>query len=380
MNNTLDESSERLVAFRSAVPSPSPAQLAAGRDRLLAAARTEAGKTGVRRRAGRGPFPRWRPAVALAAAGAVAAVAVGAGYALSARAGRAGQPTGMTAVTPHDRTRQVRPQATLAAKVLRDAARVAAKSDIREPSPGQWIFSESVQAGYRFHAALTSPPEWITFDGGQTAYHQGPDGNGPLVVHTNRTSFPPAGANLWAALTTYGISPKIAWDLLDSLPANPRALLAVIGLHAGAGAASGLAAGGALFGGGKPTTKAQTEFDYLTWLMWNAQSGLGGPPAGDAAAYSALAALPGISVQAGITDAAGAPAIGVSADGGYNQLLLSPATYQVIGLRSISTGVAPKRTRYIGAHGAHGAYPPKGAVILSTAFTQETEVPAAGDR
>jgi hypothetical protein len=370
MNNTLDESSERLVAFRSTVPSPSRARLAAGRDRLLAATRTEAGQTGVRR-AGSGPFLRWRPAVALAAAGGVAAVAVGAGYALTAHAG---QPTGMTAVAPRPRTPQVTRQATLAAKVLHDAARVAAKAGTREPSPGQWIFSESVQTGYRYHAAFTSPPEWITFDGGQTAYYQGPDGNGPLVVHTNRTSFPPPGANLWAALITDGISPKIAWDLLDSLPANPQALLAVIAEHAGAG---GLAAAGALFGGGKPATKAQTEFDYLTWLMWNAQSGLGGPPSGDFAAYSALATLPGISVQDGITDAAGAPAIGVSADGGHSQLLLSPATYQVIGLRSVSTGVAPKRRRYIGAH---GAYPPKGAVILSTAFTQVTEVPAAGDR
>jgi hypothetical protein len=282
----------------------------------------------------------------------------------------------MTAVAPHDRTLQVT-QATLAAKVLHDAARVAAKTQTREPSPGQWIFSESIQTGYRYRAAFTSPPEWITFDGGQTAYYQGPDGNGPLVVHTNRTSFPPPGANLWSALVTDGISPKIAWDLLDSLPANPQALLAVIAEHAGAGPAGGLAAAGALFGGGKPTTKARTEFDYLTWIMWNAQSGLGGPPSGDSAAYSALATLPGISVQEGITDAAGAPAIGVSADGGHSQLLLSPATYQVIGLRSVSTGVAPTRLRYIGAH---GAYPPKGAVILSTAFTQVTEVPAAGDR
>jgi len=379
MNNALDESSERLVAFRSTVPFPSRARLAPGRDRLLAATMTGAGQpgagqTGVRPRAGRGPWLRWRPAVALAAAGAVAAVAVGAGHALTAHAGHAGRPTRpATAV----RAPQVTRQATLAAKVLHDAARVAAKAGTREPAPGQWIFSESIQTGYRFHAAFTSPPEWITFDGGQTAYYQGPDGNGPLVVHTNRTSFPPPGANLWTALSTYGISPKIAWDLLDSLPANPQALLAVIAAHTGGQPDAGLAAVGALFGGGKPTTKAQVEFDYLTWLMWNAQSGLGGPPSGDSAAYSALATLPGISVQEGITDAAGAPAIGVSADGGYNQLLLSPATYQVIGLRSISTGVAPKRMRYIGAH---AAYPPKGAVILSTAFTQVTEVPAAGDR
>jgi hypothetical protein len=47
----------------------------------------------------------------------------------------------------------------------------------------------------------------------------------------------------------------------------------------------------------------------------------------------------------------------------------------VTGLRSISTGIAPKRQRP-----ARITYPPKGAVILSTAFTQVTEVPAPGDR
>jgi hypothetical protein len=372
MNNTIDESSERLAAFRSTVPFPPRARLAAGRDRLLAATMTESGQSGVRQRASSGPSLRWRPVVALAAAGAVAAVAVGAGYALTAHTGRAGKPTGSTAAA---RAPQVTRQATLAAKVLHDAARVAAKAETREPSPGQWIFSESIQTGYRFHAAFTSPPEWITFDGGQTAYYQGPDGSGPLVVHTNRSSFPPPGTDPWTALNTYGISPNIAWDVLDSLPANPQALLAVIARQAGAQPAAGSGPVGTLFGGGKPTTEARVEFDYLTWLMWNAQSGIGGPPSGDAAAYSALANLPGISVQEGITDAAGAPAIGVSADGGYNQLLLSPTTYQVIGLRSISTGVAPKQRRP-----ARIPYPPKGAVIFSTAFTQVTEVPDAGDR
>jgi hypothetical protein len=58
--------------------------------------------------------------------------------------------------------------------------------------------------------------------------------------------------------------------------------------------------------------------------MWNAQSGLGGPPSGDSAAYSALATLPGISVQEAITDAAGGRAIGVSADGGYNSFCSTP--------------------------------------------------------
>jgi hypothetical protein len=60
----------------------------------------------------------------------------------------------------------------------------------------------------------------------------------------------------------------------------------------------------------KPGSKPQPEI------------GVGGPPAADSAAYQAMAALPGITVQQGITDTAGGQAIGVSADGGgYNQLL-----------------------------------------------------------
>jgi hypothetical protein len=64
----------------------------------------------------------------------------------------------------------------------------------------------------------------------------------------------------------HGISPKIAWNVLDSLPANPRAVLAMIAEHAGARPAAGPRAAGAPsgVGGGKPATKAQVEFDYLT--------------------------------------------------------------------------------------------------------------------
>jgi hypothetical protein len=54
-----------------------------------------------------------------------------------------------------------------------------------------------------------------------------------------------------------------------------------------------------------------------------------------------MATIPGVTVQQGITDAAGAKAIGVSADGGYDQLLLDPVTYQVTGLREFSTGTGP---------------------------------------
>jgi hypothetical protein len=52
-----------------------------------------------------------------------------------------------------------------------------------------------------------------------------------------------------------------------------------------------------------------------------------------------MAALPGISVQQGVTDEAGAQAISVS-DDGYDQLLLDPNTYQVLGMRQLHRGIA----------------------------------------
>ena len=74
--------------------------------------------------------------------------------------------------------------------------------------------------------------------------------------------------------------------------------------------------------------------------------------------FRAMATLPGVTVKQGITDAAGAQATGVSADG-YDQLLLDPVSYQVIGLLQLSTGTVPKP-------------------ILSLAYAQVSEVSGPG--
>lgn len=108
--------------------------------------------------------------------------------------------------------------------------------------------------------------------------------------------------------------------MLASLPAGPRALLNVIANQAAGQNPQNIAAGNPI-AGVTPKTEAQREFDYLTLILWNAAI-VGGPPAADAAAYQVMATLPGITVQQGITDAAGGQAIGVSDDGGYDQLLI----------------------------------------------------------
>jgi hypothetical protein len=132
---------------------------------------------------------------------------------------------------------------------------------------------------------------------------------------------------------------------------------------------------------------------------------VGGPPAAEAAVFLAMAALPGISVQQGVTDEAGAQAISVSADG-YDQLLLDPRTYQVLGLRQLNRGPSdiPVTGRDLPAKYWNAkawfalskaakakliaqaqqklakTWPAKGAVLESLAYAKVAEVSAPGDR
>lgn len=355
---------ELIAGFRAAAPFPSQARLATGRARLLAAV-TAQGHPHHRHRVADRLFLRWRPVVALTAA---AAIAAGAGFALTASTTRTGKDV-TAGNTAH--------QATLAAKVLHiAAARVAREATTPEPSPGQWIYYNEVDQAGASSASVSEGPEWVTFDGDQSAYYAV---GGPIVVQTSSTSVPPPGTNPWVALNTYGISSKTAWDVLAALPADPQALLAAIARQVATPAGQQFAAASVTsMSGVAQVTEAQLEFEYLSRILWNAR--LGGPPAALAAVYRAIATLPGITVQQGITDAAGAPAIGVSDDGGYSQLLLSPVTYQVVGWRWFSDGIVPR-----GPNGHHRLrpgtrWPPRGTLIGSTAVARVSKVAAPGDR
>jgi hypothetical protein len=371
------------------------------------------------------------PGRVLAAAAAVALVGAGAtGYAISA----AHPPAARPPVANRPTTSPVHPgqagqQAVLAAKVLRAAAaHVARESVTSEPSPGQWIYYRTVGYGY---PGVSGPPgvttdeEWVTFDGSQTAYYQ----NGQIVTHTSPVPPPGPGVNRWDAWNTdamparawvagsgdagqaspLGGGPKTAYDVLASLPTNPQALLKVIANQAAGQNAQNIAAGNPI-AGGAPKTEAQREFDYLTLILWNAAV-VGGPPAAEAAAYQAMAALSGITVQPGIEDTAGGQAIGVSDDGGYDQLLIDPVSYQVIGIRQFSTGIGPTNILQEIASGRVSPqvrkllagltkaerdqliakakkqkkqhwppYPPKGTLIDEIVYARTAEVPAPGDR
>lgn len=297
-------------------------------------------------------------------------------------------------------------QATLAAKVLGKAAAHLAKATVAEPNPGQWIYYKTVDYSASSGAqpgGVSTDEEWITFDGSGSAYYQ----EGQLLTHASPATEPGPDANPWVAWSTTA-TPKTAYDVLAALPVNPQALLKVIAAKSAGQSADDL--GALAVSGGAPTTKAQREFDFLGMILWNAAIGVGGPPAAEAAAYRAFATLPGISVQPGITDTADRQAIGISDDGGLDQLLIDPASYQVIGIRNLASGVtAPtiaqmlasghlpaslrahlatmtkaQRAQYIAqAESAQKhpvATPRRGTVLQEIVYAENTEIAAPGDR
>ncbi len=356
------------------------------------------------RRTARQAGPRsWLPPARVLAAVAAAAVAAGtAGYAVTAAHTQAARlPVANRPMTGRVRPGRAAQPAVLAAKVLRAAAaHVSREGRTSEPAPGQWIYYKTVDYGFTGTvdpAGIGVDEEWVTFDGRQTAYYE----NGQLVTHTSPIPALSRGVRPWTAWNIEATR-KTAYDVLASLPTDPHALLKVIASQAAGQNAENIAAGNPI-AGVVPKTEAQREFDYLTLILWNSAP-VGGPPAAEAAAYQAMATLPGISVQQGIQDTAGGQAIGVSDDGGYDQLLIDPVSYQVIGIRQLSTGIGPRSIA--AGHIPHSlrkllarltkaerdqlitalkkkrapAYPSKGTLIDEIVYTQIAEVHAPGDR
>jgi hypothetical protein len=182
-----------------------------------------------------------------------------------------------------------------------------------------------------------------------------------------------------------------------------RALLSIVGTYVREEGISNAASGNPLQGILTPTTLAQAQFDLLTDVLWNAAGAVGGPLAAEVAVFRAMAMLPGISVQQGVTDVAGAPAIAVS-DDGYDQILLDASTYQVLGMRELFRGPSeiPVTENDIPAkylkvwrtlskaeqdkiiaqaqQKLAKTWPARGAVLDSFAYAKVAEVKAPGDR
>ena len=333
--------------LRADVPSPTRERLAPGRARLLASV-------------SRPSRPRYARRAVLPVAAAASAVAVAVAVAAASGAW-SGPATGSAAVKPP----AIR--LTLTAQLLSTAAATVAKHPVVRPGPHQWFYTKFV--GHDYGQPAQSNENWETFDGRRTAYFQ----DGRLIVHKTLGAFAGGG------LTPVGeynanATPQTAYNALASLPSNPRALLAVIARQVAKVGPS--VASGSVVSLYAPKGRDELEFDYLAQLLWN--SATGEPPAAEAAVFRALAAIPGVSSQQGITDVVGRPAIGLSDNGGKTQLLLDPQTYQVIGMRAASTGTDPVRT--IAGKGRKMPWPPKGTIIESMAWAQVTMVSGPGRR
>jgi hypothetical protein len=221
--------------------------------------------------------------------------------------------------------------------------------------------------GHDYGQPAQSNENWETFDGGRTAYFQ----NGQLIVHRTLAAFGGGGPTRLGEYNA-NATPQTAYNALASLPSKPRALLAVIARQVAKVGPS--VAPGSVVSLYAPKGRDELEFDYLAQLLWN--SATGEPPAAEAAVFRALAAIPGVSSQRGITDVVGRPAIGLSDNGGKTQLLLDPQIYQVIGMRAASTGTDPVRT--MAGKGRKVSWPPKGTIIESMAWAQVTMVSGPG--
>jgi len=294
-----------LRVMRADTPSPAEDRLAAGRERLRAATRPPG--TGYRRpgqvRPGyRRPAYR-RPAMILASGLAIGTLAVAAVL--------ADGPVPAVPSARHESPSAIR--LVSATQVLNHAATAALARPALTVRPHQWVYMKGTKVGGGYRYVSES---WSRFDGQETASLK----HGKLVFY-------PGNPQDVALLAT----PQAAAGFLASLPASPAALLAIIYKKADA----------------QPYAKADIgnrdarAFSFLITVMSNAVAGV--PPEHEAAAFYALAKIPGITVKTGLVDAAGRPAIGLTFRSG-NELtgtcFLDPQTYAVDG---------------IGYHGAGGA-------------------------
>ena len=328
---------ELVRELRAGVPSPTPWRLSAGRERLLASI----GASPARSRRRRGPGPRLRLRVAAVAVGlavvAIAAVGI--------------ERTGQRVARPVFRV-------SLAKQVLRSAAASAASRPAVVPSRGQWIYTRVV--GRDLGGGRTVSDSWLRFDGRAEAYYQG----GQLIVHGVRGTAGRGSSPLATFLSQP--TPATAYGALASLPADPARLLAEVASEV---SPSNIAGSGWDRAGGRSSV-AQLQFGFLAELLWNAAEVP--PPRVEATVFTALADVPGVRAQWGVSDALGRRAIALSIAGVDQQLLLDPQSYQVTGQRTVSNGSWPMPA----SRGS--ATVPAGKVVDSLAWGRVSFVPRPG--
>jgi hypothetical protein len=287
-----------LRAMRADAPNPAEDRLAAGRERLRAAARPLGSGQRQPGQAWRGyRLPAYRRPAMMLASG----LAVGALAAAAVLVSRPAPPS-----PPAIRL-------VSAAQVLDRAASVALANPALTVRPHQWVYEKGIKSAGAHSFATVS---WYRFDGKETASFE----HGNLVFY-------PGNRQDVALLAT----PEAAAGFLASLPTDPSALLAIIYNKADAQPRDQWVS----------KNRDARAFSFLITVMWNAPVGV--PPDHQAAAFRALAKIPGVTVQTGLTDAAGRPAIGLTfkAGNGLNgTFFLDPHTYTISGLRYQGAGLA----------------------------------------
>ncbi|NDU71824.1 hypothetical protein GWI34_04165 [Actinomadura sp. DSM 109109] len=200
-------------------------------------------------------------------------------------------------------------QLVSAAQVLGKAARTVEARPPVTPRPGQWLYTRTVELG---PIAEHGPgphysEDWIKLDGSQDASLR----NGKLVIYRHTGE----GARNARAET----------DRLMSLPSDPGKLRALVYKEVDATPVRERMA----------KDRDAQAFRDAAHMLWNAPATM--PPATQAALYRVLAAIPGVQVHPNVKDGAGRPAIALSRGFG-EQFLLNPASYQMVGQRTVNTG------------------------------------------
>ncbi|WP_432025152.1 CU044_5270 family protein [Streptomyces sp. 1222.5] len=299
----MDEMTE-LRELRAHVPAPDRGRLAPGRARLTEAAR--AGQW-------RGALWRRREFAIVAVVAAVTAVAVTASLLVG------GKGTGGTvqpAATPG-----VRYQGVSAAEFLRQAAdAVQTQPDGAVPTAKQWIYSKSAQEPLdKAHPETGGLENWIRYDGSASAFRLG---DRPLEVTKMNLENGGAGDDR---------SPREMYRVLTALPADGRATLKALRAHNA-------------IADSKEDSQARSDYIEISVLM----SADVMPAKGLASLYRALALVPGGKVTGHLVDTTAGRRV-IALDYGhkrdpltgkpmYDQWLIDPQTYLLVGRRTIVGG------------------------------------------
>ncbi|GAA4522064.1 MULTISPECIES: CU044_5270 family protein [Nonomuraea] len=200
--------------------------------------------------------------------------------------------------------------------VLAQAAKVASeRGDAPRPAPTQWHYTRSMDKQPTSDTAQTYE-RWIRYDGKQTA---GFGENGDLVV----TDVPPDPGDDDLAPGQYDAK-------LRGLPTDPRKLLAKV-----TGDRHWIdfpQEKGVPRNAEPPDARA-----YRVITLYLSRYGTM-PPRLEAAMFQALALIPGVRIEHGVTDAAGRAGLGIWREGGGDVRrydILDPDTYRYLGTATV---------------------------------------------